>query len=357
MCEVDGERAPDLLLTLTFDLQIIPISIDTQSLNVRILPPFIIPKSGSKTKPPLDTREITSLSWELDVESLLNGGITIDFISPLPAKARLSFIDYTVFYASSRPTPCPGTMLSCEYLTLLLRAAQTSNLEPCVDELMPTVICNHQLFGQSIWTTLSPNGSTLHENTTDLEEVIKDLCLVEDFYTNPFLVIPSPGTEEIPQEWKDVQRDFASTRPTKFRVSFALPFELLNQCYKPPYTGREALASKKRKNSDDSWDDVCHICFGDGELMCCIGCPRVAHGACVSSSSTTNDGEVANWDYMCADCQGELKKNERKKGDKNENKCHICAEGGTLLCCDSCERAECTFCVRRDLEDIGKGER
>ena len=106
-----------------------------------------------------------------------------------------------------------------------------------------------------------------------------------------------------------------------------------------------------------SWDDVCHICFGDGELMCCIGCPRVAHSACVSSSSTTNDGEVANWDYMCADCQGELKKNERKKGDKNENKCHICAEGGTLLCCDSCERAECTFCVRRDLEDIGKGER
>jgi hypothetical protein len=202
MCEVDGERAPDLLLTLTFDLQIIPTSIDTQSLNVRILPPFIIPKSGSKTKPPLDTREITSLSWELDVESLLNGGITIDFISPLPAKARLSFIDYTVFYASSRPTPCPGTMLSCEYLTLLLRAAQTSNLEPCVDELMPTVICNHQLFGQSIWTTLSPNGSTLHENTSDLEEVIKDLCLVEDFYTNPFLVIPSPGTEEIPQEWK-----------------------------------------------------------------------------------------------------------------------------------------------------------
>ncbi|GMI06058.1 hypothetical protein TrRE_jg3850, partial [Triparma retinervis] len=156
-----------------------------------------------KPKPAIDVREIADVNTSLDLEDALSIGlIKIQFISPLPAKVRLSFIDYTNFYPSSRPVPCPGTWFPCEYLTLLLRAAQTSNLEPCVDELVPTIVCNHVLCGSSIWTTLSPGGSTLHENADDLRDVIEDLMKVEETYTNPILVIPTQGTETIPDDWK-----------------------------------------------------------------------------------------------------------------------------------------------------------
>ncbi|XP_074290074.1 increased DNA methylation 1-like isoform X2 [Silene latifolia] len=58
--------------------------------------------------------------------------------------------------------------------------------------------------------------------------------------------------------------------------------------------------SKECGVSTDENDDLCSVCQGDGELLCCDGCPRAFHLDCISLPSIPDDK------WYCKLCDGNL---------------------------------------------------
>ncbi|KAG7389403.1 hypothetical protein PHYBOEH_007513 [Phytophthora boehmeriae] len=62
------------------------------------------------------------------------------------------------------------------------------------------------------------------------------------------------------------------------------------------------------KNPDDQWDVDCSVCGLGGELLCCDGCPRAFHVACIGLL------EIPDTEWFCNECNlqtcGSCKKNK-----------------------------------------------
>lgn len=63
----------------------------------------------------------------------------------------------------------------------------------------------------------------------------------------------------------------------------------------------QAAASEDEADGDEDdksmeWDEYCYVCQDGGNVMCCDGCPQVAHKQCVNLKS------LPKGKWFCADC-------------------------------------------------------
>lgn len=78
-------------------------------------------------------------------------------------------------------------------------------------------------------------------------------------------------------------------------------------------------AAKEEEQQQEELDiDYCQICQDGGELLCCEGCPKVWHGACLLKKKLITKKVLdSDEDWFCADCVKERKKKENEKNEKS----------------------------------------
>ncbi|XP_042315344.1 autoimmune regulator [Sceloporus undulatus] len=95
-------------------------------------------------------------------------------------------------------------------------------------------------------------------------------------------------------------------------------------------------------------DDECAVCRDGGELICCDGCPKAFHLACLVPPLT----EIPSGTWRCDSCSpGKVKQDQRNEEENNReplsqtqkltigDKCGICRKGGDMTYCNKCFRA------------------
>ncbi|XP_047254239.1 uncharacterized protein LOC107843491 isoform X2 [Capsicum annuum] len=124
-------------------------------------------------------------------------------------------------------------------------------------------------------------------------------------------------------------------------------------------------------------DDMCTICGDAGELICCEGCPRAFHAACLGLQCTPTSG------WLCSYCRDNFVPGRRTAGDAGPIMIRLTrvvkapeSEGGgcvvcrtpdfsvskfddrTVMLCDQCEKEYHVGCLREsglcDLKELPK---
>uniref|UniRef100_A0A803TCF9 Autoimmune regulator n=1 Tax=Anolis carolinensis TaxID=28377 RepID=A0A803TCF9_ANOCA len=99
---------------------------------------------------------------------------------------------------------------------------------------------------------------------------------------------------------------------------------------------------------DQKNDDECAVCRDGGELICCDGCPKAFHLACLVPPLT----EIPSGTWRCDLCSpGKMKQDGRKEEESNRkplsetqkltvgDKCGVCRKEGDMTYCNKCFRA------------------
>ncbi|MCD7453953.1 hypothetical protein HAX54_022765 [Datura stramonium] len=124
-------------------------------------------------------------------------------------------------------------------------------------------------------------------------------------------------------------------------------------------------------------DDMCTICGDGGELVCCEGCPRAFHAACLGLQCTPTSG------WLCSYCRDKFVPGRRTAGDagpimirltrvvkapeSESGGCVVCRtpdfsvakfDDRTVMLCDQCEKEYHVGCLREsglcDLKELPK---
>ncbi|XP_043347480.1 autoimmune regulator-like [Dermochelys coriacea] len=95
-------------------------------------------------------------------------------------------------------------------------------------------------------------------------------------------------------------------------------------------------------------DDECAVCRDGGELICCDGCPKAFHLACLVPPLT----EIPSGTWRCSSCSaGKVKQNQRIEEPPSDTqkrtigeKCGVCRGGGEMTYCVHCFKAFHSHC-------------
>ncbi|CAM5139593.1 unnamed protein product [Eretmochelys imbricata] len=95
-------------------------------------------------------------------------------------------------------------------------------------------------------------------------------------------------------------------------------------------------------------DDECAVCRDGGELICCDGCPKAFHLACLVPPMT----EIPSGTWRCISCSaGKVKQDQRTEEPPCETqkltvgeKCGVCRGGGNMSYCAQCFKAFHSHC-------------
>ncbi|XP_077205387.1 autoimmune regulator isoform X4 [Paroedura picta] len=95
-------------------------------------------------------------------------------------------------------------------------------------------------------------------------------------------------------------------------------------------------------------DDECAVCRDGGELICCDGCPKAFHLACLLPPLT----EIPSGTWRCDSCSpGKLKQDRHSEEGSSRRqlsqilkltigeRCGVCRKGGDMIYCSKCFRA------------------
>nr|XP_056706407.1 autoimmune regulator [Euleptes europaea] len=107
-------------------------------------------------------------------------------------------------------------------------------------------------------------------------------------------------------------------------------------------------------------DDECAVCRDGGELICCDGCPKAFHLACLLPPLT----EIPSGTWRCDSCSpGKVKHDGHSEEPSSRQqlsrtlkltvgeKCGVCRKGGNMIYCSKCFRAfhwHCHFPAHAD---------
>ncbi|XP_015055896.1 uncharacterized protein LOC107002398 isoform X1 [Solanum pennellii] len=124
-------------------------------------------------------------------------------------------------------------------------------------------------------------------------------------------------------------------------------------------------------------DDMCTICGDAGDLICCEGCPRAFHAACIGLQCTPTSG------WLCSYCRDKFVPGRKTAGDagpimirltrvvkapeSESGGCVVCRtpdfsvakfDDRTVMLCDQCEKEYHVGCLREsgrcDLKELPK---
>ena len=154
----------------------------------------------------------------------------------------------------------------------------------------------------------------------------------------------------------------------------------------PSSEKHEASTSKLVENGgdteDDPNDDICDKCNLAGDLICCDGCPKSFHLACIGLSTVPDD------DFYCGHCEQKRRSSElvldseseedeeppellskrprrsvlpssekhkaSREDDPNDDICGKCEQGGDLICCEGCPKSFHLACI--GLSTVPRGD-
>uniref|UniRef100_A0A9J8AME6 Chromodomain helicase DNA binding protein 3 n=1 Tax=Cyprinus carpio carpio TaxID=630221 RepID=A0A9J8AME6_CYPCA len=122
--------------------------------------------------------------------------------------------------------------------------------------------------------------------------------------------------------------------------------------------------------------DYCEVCQQGGEIILCDTCPRAYHLVCLEPelekapegkwSCPHCEKEGIQWEAKEEDFEDfeeecdDVRDVEAGLGGEEEDDhmefCHVCKDGGELLCCDSCPSSYHIHCLNPPLPEIPNGE-
>uniref|UniRef100_A0A9J7WZJ9 Chromodomain helicase DNA binding protein 3 n=1 Tax=Cyprinus carpio carpio TaxID=630221 RepID=A0A9J7WZJ9_CYPCA len=146
--------------------------------------------------------------------------------------------------------------------------------------------------------------------------------------------------------------------------------------------GRPAKKKKKVLGDEDGdgyetdHQDYCEVCQQGGEIILCDTCPRAYHLVCLEPelekapegkwSCPHCEKEGIQWEAKEEDFEDfeeecdDVRDVEAGLGGEEEDDhmefCHVCKDGGELLCCDSCPSSYHIHCLNPPLPEIPNGE-
>uniref|UniRef100_A0A9J8A2V6 Chromodomain helicase DNA binding protein 3 n=1 Tax=Cyprinus carpio carpio TaxID=630221 RepID=A0A9J8A2V6_CYPCA len=135
--------------------------------------------------------------------------------------------------------------------------------------------------------------------------------------------------------------------------------------------GRPAKKKKKVLGDEDGdgyetdHQDYCEVCQQGGEIILCDTCPRAYHLVCLEPElEKAPEGKwscphCVNFEDFEEECD-DVRDVEAGLGGEEEDDhmefCHVCKDGGELLCCDSCPSSYHIHCLNPPLPEIPNGE-